>query len=115
MVLQEGGPALITTRLPGGRFGMYLPTVLGETWFPSLTNSSLPIRSSPHNGFSAAILRIRLRSSGGIGGRPALHFQRQKSRQRSRCQRTMVDRRTMTTAWRQSKSLVNSAMLARVA
>jgi hypothetical protein len=25
-------------------------------------------------GFSAAIRRIRLRSSGGIGGRPALHY-----------------------------------------
>src|SRR5450631_3892742 len=72
-----------------------------------LTNSSLAIRSSTHNGFSVAILRIRLRSSGGIGGRPALHFERQKIRQPSRCQRTMVDGRTLTTALRQSKSLEN--------
>jgi len=93
---------------------MYLPTVLGDTRIPSLTNSSLAIRSSPHSGFSAAILRIRMRSSSGIGGRPALHFRRQKIRQPSRCQRTMVDGRTLTTASRQSKSLVNSARLTRV-
>jgi hypothetical protein len=49
---------------------MYLPTVRGDTRIPSLTNSSLAIRSSPHNGFSAAILRIRLRNSSGIGSHP---------------------------------------------
>jgi hypothetical protein len=88
---------------------------LRETWIPSFTNSSLAMRSSPHSGFSAPILRIRLRSSGGIGSRPALHFQRQKIRQPMRCQRTMVAGRTMTTVSRQSNSLVNSARLTRVA
>jgi hypothetical protein len=62
-----------------------------------------------------AILRISLRNSSGIGGRPALHFHRQKIRHPSRCQRTMVDGRTLTTAWRQSQSLDNTARLARVA
>ena len=52
MVLQEGGPALITRGRPGGRFSIYLPTVLGDSRIPTLTNSSLAIRSSPHNGFS---------------------------------------------------------------
>ena len=32
---------------PGGRFGMYLRTVLGETRIPSLSSNSLAIRSSP--------------------------------------------------------------------
>ena len=72
-------------------------TVLGETRIPSLTSNSFAIRSSPHNGFSAAIRRIRLRSSGGIGGRPVLHFRRQQIRQPKRCQRTMVARRTQPT------------------
>ena len=94
---------------------MYLRTVRGETRIPSLSSSSFAIRSSPHNGFSVAILRIRLRSSSGIGGRPALHFQRQKIRQPSRCHRTTVDGLTLTTASRQSKSLENTAKLTRVA
>ena len=94
---------------------MYFPTVRGETRIPSLTNSSLAIRSSPHHGFSAAILRIRLRSSAGIAGRPALHFMRQKIRQPIRCQRIIVDGRTLTTDVRQSNILVNSARLTRVA
>ena len=70
---------------------MYLPTVLGETRIPSFSNNSLEIRSCPHNGFSMAILRISLRSSSEIGGRPGLLFQRQRIRQPIRCQRIMVD------------------------
>jgi len=58
--------------------------------------------------------RISIRSSGGTAGRPARHFSRQKIRQPSRCQRTMVDGRTFTTASRQSHSLVNSARPTRV-
>ena len=93
---------------------MYFLTVLGETRIPSFTNNSSAIRASPHSGFSVAILRISTRSSSGIGGRPALHFQRQNIRQPSRCQRTMVDGRTLTTVCRQSQSLENTARLTRV-
>jgi hypothetical protein len=49
---------------------MYFLTVLGETHMPNFTNSSLAMRSSPHNGFSLAIRRMSCRSSSGIGGRP---------------------------------------------
>ena len=93
---------------------MYLRTVRGETRIFSFTSSSLAIRSSPHSGFSCAILRINARNSAGIGGRPALHLPRQKSCHPSRCQRIMVAGQTRTTASRQSKSLVNSARLIRV-
>ena len=98
----------------GGTSGMYLRTVRGETRIFSFTNSSLAIRSSPHSGFSCAIPRINARNSAGIGGRPALHLPRQKSRHPSRCQRIMVAGRTRTTASRQTNSLVNSARLMRV-
>lgn len=87
---------------------------LGETRIPSLTNSSLADPTSPPNGFSAAILRIKLRSLGGIGRRPALHFKGQKIRYPSRGQRTAVAGCTTTTASRQSKSLENSASCTRV-
>ena len=46
---------------------MYLRTVRGEIRTPSLSSSSLAIRSSPHSTFSRAILRISSRSSSGIG------------------------------------------------
>lgn len=68
----------------------------------------------PHNGLSAAILRISLRSSGGIGDRPALHFHRQKTRHPSPCVRTVVNARALITAWRQSNSPENTARLTRV-
>ena len=71
---------------------MYLPTVRGETRMPSLISNSLAIRSSPHTGFSEAILRISARSSAGIGGRPSLHLNRQNNRHPARCQRMIVSR-----------------------
>ena len=37
------------------RFGMYLRMVRGDTRRPSLSTSSLAIRSSPHDGFSEAM------------------------------------------------------------
>ena len=37
------------------RFGMYLRMVRGNTRRPSLSTSSLAIRSSPHDGFSEAM------------------------------------------------------------
>ena len=43
---------------PGGRFGMYFRTVRGETLSPSLSSSSLAMRSSPQSAFSAAMRRI---------------------------------------------------------
>src|SRR6184192_3462244 len=45
---------------------MYLPTVLGDTRIPSLTNTSLAMRSSPHRVFSIAIRRMNCRSSTGM-------------------------------------------------
>jgi DNA-binding transcriptional MocR family regulator len=82
---------------------------------PSFTNNSLAMRSSPHSGFSAPILRIRQRSPAGIGGRPDLHFNRQNIRQPARCQRRIVCGRTMTIASCQSNKRVSSARLIRVA
>lgn len=92
---------------------MYFLTVRGETRIPSLISSSLAIHSSPHTGFSAAILRISARSSGGIGGRPRLHLNRQNNRHPARCQRTIVAGRTITTAFCQSNKRVSNARLIR--
>ena len=94
---------------------MYLSTVRGDTYTQSLISSSFTIRSSLQSGFSLAILRINARSSVGIGGRPAVRFQRKKSRAPNRCLRIMVAGRTMITASRQSNSLENNARLIRVA
>ena len=82
---------------------------------PSFTNSSLAILSSPHTGFSRAILRIKVRNSLGILGRPARHFQRQNSRHPARCQRIIVFGCTTNSASRHSKSLARIARLIRVA
>ena len=87
--------------MPGRVGGMYFRTVRGETRTPSFTNNSFAIRSSPQSGFSVAIRRMSCRSSSGIGGRPALLFQRQKMRQPSRCPPMTVDGRTITIASRQ--------------
>ena len=67
-----------------------LRTVRGETRIPSLSISSLAIRSSPHRKFSFAILRIRARSSPGIGGRPRRDFTGHSSFQPARRQRIKV-------------------------
>ena len=100
---------------PGDRFGKYLRTVRGEIRIPSLSSSSLAIRSWPHSTFSRAILRISSRSSFGIGGRPTRDFIRQRSLQPARCQRIIVAGCTTTNALRQSKSLARTAKLTRVA
>ena len=50
-----------------GRGGRYLFTVRGDTRMPSFNSNSLPIRSSPHEGFSLAIQRIRACNSRGMG------------------------------------------------
>ena len=81
---------------------------------PSLTISSFAIRSSPHTGFSEAILRISARSSVGIGGRPSLPLNRQNNRHPIRCQRMIVLGRTITTASCQSNKRVRSASPIRV-
>lgn len=77
-------------------------------------SSSFAIRSSPHTGFSEAILRISVRSSAGIGGRPSLHLNRQNNRHPVRCQRMIARRRTITTASCQSNKRVRSARPIRV-
>ena len=62
VIPEEGGPTLIAARLaggPNGTFGRYLRTVRGDTRRPSFSNNSSAMRSSPHEGFSRAILRIR--------------------------------------------------------
>ena len=81
---------------------------------PSLTSSSFAIRSSPHTGLSQAILRISVRNSVGIGGRPSLHLNRQNKRHPVRCQRIIVLGLTITTAPRQSNKRVRSASPTRV-
>jgi len=94
---------------------MYLRTVRGETRIPSLTSSSLAMRSWPQEGFSAAIFRMSARSSGGIGGRPGHDFNRQNKRKACRCQRINVLGVTLTSAPRQSKnrdSATNAILLA---
>ena len=65
---------------------MYLRTVRGEIWIPSLSNSSLAMRSSPQDGLSRAIARMSARNSAGIRGRPGRDFQRQNRRNPARCQ-----------------------------
>jgi hypothetical protein len=83
---------------------------------PSFTNNSLAILSSPHTGFSRAILRISARSSTGIRGRPGRrHFHRQNSRHPARCHRIIVLGCTTTSAGRHSKNLARIAKLSRVA
>ena len=66
--------------------GRYFRMVRGDKRKPSFSSNSLAIRSSPHEGFSPAILRIRRWRSGGIRGRPDWHFLRQKSWKPLRCQ-----------------------------
>ena len=56
--------------LSGGRVGMYLRTVRGETRSPSLSRDRLAIRSSAQSALSVVILRMSARSSNGIDGRP---------------------------------------------
>jgi hypothetical protein len=94
---------------------MYFRTVRGETQMPSFTNSSLAIRSSPHAGFSPAILRISVRNSTGILGRPGRHFHRQNRRHPARCHRIIVFGCTTKSASRHSQSLDRIAKLIRVA
>lgn len=69
---------------------MYFLIVRGDTRRPSLSSSSFAIRSSPHEGLSRAILRIKCWSAAGIGRLPASDFQRQKRRKPLRCQATKV-------------------------
>jgi hypothetical protein len=72
------------------------------------------MRSSPHDGFSRAMRRIRACNCLGIGGRPGRDFSRQKSFQPARCQRIIVSGRTTTRASRQSKSRESNASEIRV-
>jgi hypothetical protein len=82
VVLQERGPALVAAWQLARSFGMYLRTVRGEMRLPSLSSSSLAIRSSPQRGFSLDIRRISARSSAGIGRRPRRDLIRHSSRHR---------------------------------
>src|SRR5580700_9137780 len=75
--------------------------VRGDTRRPSLSSNSLAIRSSPHEGLSPAILRIRRWSSGGIRGRPDWHFRGQKNWKPLRCQPMKVLGVTTVSALRQ--------------
>src|ERR1700739_1641371 len=65
---------------------MYFLTVRGESRIWSLSQSSSAIRSSPQVRFSAAIRRIKHRTSADTAGRPTgFDFQRQKRRNAARC------------------------------
>ena len=75
MVVREGGPALIAARLGWWSLRDVFANRSRRDPNPErLTKSSLAIRSSTHNGFSAAIRRIKRRGSGGTGGRPRPAF-----------------------------------------
>jgi hypothetical protein len=113
VVANKDRPTLITTGLPRGPIGMYFRTVRGDTRSPSLSSNSLAIRSSPQDGLSCAMVRMRARSSAGIGGRPGRDFQRQNRRKPSRCHRTKVRGCTTTSASLQSKSLDSSTSATR--
>ena len=65
---------------------MYLRTVRGEIQIPSLSNSSLAMRSSPQERLLKAISRISRLSSIGTGGRPGRDFQSQNRRNPAPCQ-----------------------------
>ena len=81
---------------------MYLRTVRDETRRPSLSSSSLTIRSSPHSGFSSAICRMIWRNSTRMPGRSGLDLNRQNRRQPAQCQRIIVPGRATTSASSQS-------------
>jgi hypothetical protein len=90
-------------------FGRYLRTVRGLSAMPNLIRNSSAIRRQPHDGFSAAILRMSARRSGGTRGRPVgRDFQRQTQPTRSRCQRTSVAGRRTASELRQSKKTHDS-------
>jgi hypothetical protein len=99
---------------PGARGGRYFRTVRGETWIPSFRRSSLAIRSSPHEGFSIPMRRIRDCTCLGMGGRPGRDFRRQNNFQPARCQRIIVSGRTTTKASRQLKNRESNASVIRV-
>ena len=86
---------------PPRRLGcIYLATVLAETLNPGLESSAWILRW-PQSRLSAAMHRIRVLSSSGIGRRPGRRVrrerQRQYVRQPSRCQRSTVSGFTMGT------------------
>jgi hypothetical protein len=114
VILQKGGPSLVAapvTGRSGWYLGKYLRIVRGDTRRPSFSSNSFAMRSSPHEGFSSAILRIRTWSSGGIGGRPARHFLRQKNRKPWRCQAIKVPGVTTVNALRQSNRWLSHSRL----
>jgi hypothetical protein len=94
---------------------MYFRTVRGDTRRPSLSRSSLAIRSCPHVGFSQAIRRIRACRSAGSGGRPDCDFRRQNRRNPWRGHRVKVCGCTMRKACRQSHQRESQTIAIRVA
>jgi hypothetical protein len=101
---------------PGStRFGMYFRTVRGDTRRPSLSWSSLVIRSSPHDGLSRAMQRMSACRSAGINGRPARDFHRQNNRNPWRCRRRNVAGWTTANAWRQSNPRASQTRVKRAA
>ena len=81
------------------RRGISREIVRSETASPSF-NSSPSIRGAPHSGFSAAISRMRRRTSAATGGRPPFGRDRRVQYQAKprRCQPMTVARRTTTKA-----------------
>src|SRR5215831_12995820 len=66
-------------------------------------------------GFSRAIRRIRACRSAGIGGRPGVDFQRQKSRNPWQCQRRNVSGCTTAKAARQSNQRASQTKIKQAA
>src|SRR5688572_29360194 len=94
---------------------MYLRTVLGDTRRPSLSNSSLAMRSWPQVGFSRAIRRMRACRYFGKAGRPDFDLQRQNQRKPRRCQRVNVSGVTIVKAERQSNQRESQTIATRIA
>jgi hypothetical protein len=116
VVSDERQPALFRIRLsPGPLLFRYFRTVRGETRIPSFSFNSFAMRSSPQIGFSAAIFQIRSRRSLGKRGLPVgLDFQRQKSRNPLRCQRSSVSGFTLINASRHWNIRLRVAIIHRV-
>src|SRR6516162_5355492 len=115
MVLQEGGPALIATRLPRRSLRHVLAHGSRRDSDPELDQQLIgnPLLAPErvfysHPANQAAQLRWNRWSA-----RPALQAPENPPAQS--IQRTMVAGRTLTTVSRQSNSLVNKARLTRVA
>ena len=100
--------------VPAGIWACTWRTVRGEIWMPSLSNSSLAMRSSPQDGLSRTMARMSARNSAGIRGRPGRDFQRQNRRNPAPCQPMKVFGVTFTSVSCHAKPCESSTSIKRV-